>query len=66
MEKEQLLEVIKDISNKPNKVLFDTETFIYDEHEKTKKLIIDLTHHLESLEEMYENVKKEINKRKIT
>jgi hypothetical protein len=36
---------------------------LYDEHEKTKKLIFDLSKHLDGIEESYKKVEKEVNKR---
>ena len=65
MEKEKIIEIINDISNKPNKDLFDAEVFLYDEHEKTKELIISLTRHMDSIESMHKKVVKEIEKRKV-
>jgi hypothetical protein len=36
---------------------------LYEEFEKTKKLIVDLTRHLESVETLYNDVNIEIEKR---
>ena len=64
MEKEKLIEIVNDAENKSNKDLDNAEVFLFDEHEKAKALIIDLTRHMESIEEMHAKVTKEINKRK--
>jgi len=64
MDKDKLIEIVTNVENKPNKVLDDAEVFLFDEHEKVKALIIDLTRHMESIEEMYAKVANEINKRK--
>jgi hypothetical protein len=62
-----LLNKIVDISNnvkdKSNKDLFFALNELTDEFEKTKKLIIDLTRHLDNVEEMYNKVNEEIGKR---
>jgi hypothetical protein len=63
MEKENLIEIAKDPKNKSNKDLFIVVNELYDEHEKTKNLIIDLTRHLESIEILYNDVNNEIEKR---
>jgi hypothetical protein len=63
MEKEKLIEIAKDPKNKSNKDLFIAVNELYSEHEKTKNLIIDLTRHLESIEILYNDVNKEIEKR---
>jgi galactitol-specific phosphotransferase system IIB component len=63
MEKDKLIEIVNDVQNKSNKDLFIVMNELNDEFEKTKKLIIDLTRHLESVEELYNKVHKEIEKR---
>jgi hypothetical protein len=63
MEKEKLIEIATDVKNKSNNDLFLAEKELYDEFEKTKSLIIDLTRHMESVSELYNNVNTEINKR---
>jgi hypothetical protein len=65
MEKDKLIEIVNDAENKSNKDLDNAEIFLFDEHEKAKALIIDLTRHMESIEEMHAKVTKEINKRRI-
>jgi hypothetical protein len=63
MEKEKLIEIAKDPKNKSNKDLFLVVSELYEEFEKTKKLIVDLTRHLESVETLYNDVNIEIEKR---
>jgi hypothetical protein len=63
MDKEKLIEVAKDYENKSNKDLFDAVNILYEEYEKTKELIIDLTRHLETVEILYNNVNDEVGKR---
>jgi hypothetical protein len=63
MDNEKLIEVAKDYQNKSNKDLFDAVNLLYEEYEKTKELIIDLTKHLETVEILYNNVNDEMGKR---
>jgi hemerythrin-like domain-containing protein len=63
MDKEKIIEIIKDVENKSNKDLFLVINELYTEHEKTKQIIIDLTRHLETVENLYNDVNNEIGKR---
>jgi galactitol-specific phosphotransferase system IIB component len=63
MEKEKIIEIINDVENKSNKDLFITVNELYEEFEKTKQLIVDLTRNMESIEKSYNRVNKEIEKR---
>jgi galactitol-specific phosphotransferase system IIB component len=63
MEKDKLVEIVTDAKNKSNKDLFLAVNELYDEFEKTKKMVVDLTRHLESVEVMYNKVNEEIEKR---
>jgi hypothetical protein len=65
MEKEKLIDIATDVKNKSNGDLFLVEKELYDEFEKTKSLIIDLTRHMESISELYNNVNTEIGKRQV-
>lgn len=65
MDKDKIVEIINDIENKSNKDLFGATEILIDEHKKTKDLIIDLINHLDVVEDFYEKIQKEINKRKI-
>lgn len=63
MEKDKLVEIVTDVKNKSNKDLFLAVNELYEEFEKTKKMVVDLTRHLESVEVMYNKVNEEIEKR---
>ena len=63
MEKNKILEIANDVENKSNKDLTEASEFLYNEFEKTKKLIIDLTKHLETIEKLYNNINSEVKKR---
>lgn len=63
MDLNKVNEIVTDVENKSNKDLFSVEELLADEFEKTKELIIELTHHLENIKSMHENVVKEIDKR---
>jgi hypothetical protein len=65
MEKERIIEIAADVENKPNKDLITTLSELYIEYGKTKDLIIDLTRHLDTVEDLYNKVNIEIGKRKI-
>lgn len=64
MDKEQVLKIVNEAQNKSNKDLFEAEDFLYNEYEKTKLLVIDLTRHMDAIEELHERVTKEIENRK--
>lgn len=64
MEKEKLESILNDIKNKSNKDLFDAEEFLFNEFEKTKALIIDLTKHIDIIEEFHRKIMEEIENRK--
>jgi len=63
MEKNRIIEIATDVKNKSNKDLTNASEELYNEFEKTKTLIIDLTRHLESIEKLYNDVNSEIQKR---
>jgi hypothetical protein len=63
MEKDKIIDVIDDVTNKSNKDLFTALEQLSIEFENTKQLIIDLTRHLESIEDSYNTVNREIEKR---
>ena len=65
MEKNKIIEIATDVKNKSNKDLIKASEELISEFEKTKKLIIDLTRHLESVEKLYNDVNSEIQKRTI-
>ena len=61
--KEKIIEIAKDVENKSNKDLTTALEELYVEHGKTKDLIINLTRHLESVEDLYGKVNNELEKR---
>ena len=63
MESQKLIDIANDVENKSNNDLLVTANELYDEFEKTKQLIIDLTRHLDGVESLYIRVNKEIEKR---
>lgn len=63
MEKDKVIEISTDVKNYSNASLIDARNFLIDEFEKTKKLIIDLTLHMDGVEELYNKVNNEIGKR---
>jgi hypothetical protein len=65
MEKDKFLSIISDIENKSNKDLLDVEVLLFQEFENAKKIALDLTKHMDAIEEIYIKVTKEIEKRKV-
>lgn len=65
MDKEKIIEIVKDVENKSNKDLTEVVNFLHEEFYKTKNLIIDLTRHLDTVEEMYNKTNSELEKRNI-
>jgi hypothetical protein len=63
MEKEIILNIVNDVENKSNNDLQNTLVFLSEEYEKTKNLAIDLTRHMDSIEEIYNKVNNEFKKR---
>lgn len=63
MDKNKIIDIANDVENKSNKDLFVALDELSSEFEKTKTLIVDLTRHLESVEDLYNKVNKEIEKR---
>lgn len=63
MDINKLIEISGDVENKSNKDLFSSLEILSTEFEKTKILIVDLTRHLEIVENMYNKINTEIGKR---
>lgn len=61
--KEEVLEIIKDFKNKQNKDLIKAMDFILQDFEYTKNTVINLTKHLDKLENTYNQILKEYNSR---
>jgi hypothetical protein len=65
MEKDKLINVIENLEHKSNKDLFETEDFLFKQHEELKNYIVDLTLKLEQIEDLHDKVLKEIENRKV-
>jgi hypothetical protein len=63
MDKDKIIEIVKNVKDKPNKDLVECRDILLAEFEKTKQLIIDLTRHLDVVQEYYETINGEIGKR---
>lgn len=63
MEKEKLIEIIKNYKNLSNKDLIDGMTFLGQDFEKTKDLLVKLTYHLDNTEQNYNKLLEEYQKR---
>lgn len=63
MDKDRVIEIAKDAKNKSNKDLTEARDLLLSEFESTKKLIIDLTHHLDAVEDYYNFINKELANR---
>jgi hypothetical protein len=63
MDKDKIKEIVENAKDKSNKDLIESRDVLLVEFEKTKELIINLTRHLESVQEYYEIVNKEIGRR---
>jgi hypothetical protein len=65
MNHEKIYEVFKNVKDKPNKDLVESLNTLSYEFDKTKDLIIDLTKHLDSVQEMYDVINDELGKRNV-
>jgi hypothetical protein len=63
MDKNKIIEIANNCENTQNKLLVESRDFLIDEFEKTKKIIIDLTRHLESIESLYDKINNELDRR---
>ena len=63
MNKDKIVEIVKNVKDKSNKDLIESREILSTEFEKTKQLIIDLTRHLEAVENSYKIINDEIGKR---
>lgn len=64
MNKEKILDIVSDVENKSNKDLVLCLELLENEFNKTKELIINLTRHLDTVEEYYIKISNEIENRK--
>lgn len=63
MDKDKIMEVVQNVKERPNKDLLESRNTLLEEYTKTKELIIELTRHMEVVEEYYEVINKEISNR---
>ena len=59
------MEFFKTYKDKPNKELFEMMSNLKTEFDKTKSLLIGLTHHLDDIEKKFKLVESELKKRKV-
>lgn len=65
MDNEKIIDIINNYKDKSNKDLLNTLDILNEEFEETKKIIVNLTKHLDKVEEYYLLIEKEVEKRKI-
>lgn len=63
MDKKKILQTVNDAENKSNSDLLWAQQVLLTEFEKTKSLIIELTYHLENVENGYVKINEEFKKR---
>jgi galactitol-specific phosphotransferase system IIB component len=63
MDKEKLNKILISAKNASNNDLITASKLLEEEFDKTKKLIIDLTHHLDSIEDAHVKINEEYKKR---
>jgi hypothetical protein len=64
MDNEKVIEILKDYKNKSNNDLIQVLSFLNEDFEKTKDLLIKLSKHLDSTEDSYNKILDELSKRK--
>ena len=64
IEFENIISQINNLSNSPNSVIMNNLDLLSNEFEKTKNEIIQLTYHLDKIEELYNKTLKEYESRK--
>jgi len=65
MDVKDIENIVKNTKDQPNAKLVESRDLLLKEFDKTKKLIIELTRHLDSVEASYDIINKEIGKRTI-
>jgi len=63
MEAKQIEDIVKNVKDKPNKVLVESRGILKSEFEKTKDLILELTRHMDAVQESYEIINEELGNR---
>jgi len=63
MEEEKVKDIISNFKSKSNNDLKEVLTILSEDFEETKTMLVKLTHHLDSTENLYNNILKEYKKR---
>ena len=63
MEENKIKDILVNYQNKPNKDLTGAMDFLQEDFEKTKSLIIKMTHHLDATEKAYNKLLDEFQNR---
>ena len=63
LDKNKIIEIVNNVKDKSNKDLLESRDLLMAEFEKTKELIINLTRHMEIVEDYYKTINEEIGKR---
>ena len=59
------MKFFKNYKEKPNNELFEVMSNLKTEFDKTKDLLIGLTHHLDDIEKKFKLIESELKKRKV-
>jgi len=62
-ETERIKNIVEDYKNKSNNEIAEALTLLKNNFENTKKLVVDLTYRLDSIEAKYNNLNKELKSR---
>ena len=65
MEAKEIEDIVKNVKDKPNKVLVESRGVLKSEFEKTKELILELTNHMDAVKESYEVINEELGNRNL-
>lgn len=63
MEEQKIKEIIKDYKNSSNNDLMFVMDFLKEDFDKSKEIILKLTHHLDATELTYNNILQEYKRR---
>jgi hypothetical protein len=63
MDKEKIIDIVKNHKNTSNKELIECMDFLSQDFEKTKDLLVKLTYHLDNTEKNYNKLLEEYQKR---
>jgi len=60
---EELTTIVKEVNDRPNSDLIKAMDFLREDFDQTKETIVQLTHHLDNIETMYDIIHKEFRNR---